>query len=84
MFLGAYFTTFGALAIIYFTRMDRRTPAMLSGAAVLFGVLLIARAERLLGWKRWFYWLLIIVMLVVTIAWFGPALLHGVKLRVGN
>ncbi len=76
MFLGAYFMTFGSLAIVYFLNTNRRTYAMWCGAGALFGALLVARAERLLGWKRCFYWLLVIVMLVVTIVWFAPALLH--------
>lgn len=76
MFLGSYFVTFGVLAILYFEHFGRRTASMWSGAAALFGALLVFRAERLLGWKRWFYWLLIMVMLGVTIVWFAPALIR--------
>ena len=74
MFLGSYFMTFGSLAVVYFVNMNRRAPAMWCGAGAFFGALLVIRAERLLGWKRWFYWLLVMVMLVVTIGWFAPAL----------
>ena len=67
MFLGAYFVTFGALAAIYFLQMQRPNRAMLSVAGALFGGLLVFRAERMLGWKRWFFLLIMIPMLIVPV-----------------
>jgi len=70
MFLGAYFVTFGALAAIYFFEMQRPNRAMLSVAGALFGGLLVFRAERMLGWKRWFFLIMIVPMLIVPIVWY--------------
>jgi hypothetical protein len=76
LFLGAYFTTFGSLAALYFERTRHPNVALLSGAGALFGVLLVFRARRLLGWRRWLFYLVIVPMLVVPIAWYIPTLLR--------
>ena len=75
MFVGAYFITFGTLAAVYFFEMSRPNRALLSLAGALFGALLVFRAERMLGWKRWFFLLLIIPMLIVPILWYIRPLL---------
>ena len=70
MFVGAYFITFGSLAAVYFLRMSHPNRAMLAAAGALFGALLVFRAERMLGWKRWFFVLMIVPLLVVPIVWY--------------
>lgn len=77
MFLGAYFITFGALAAIYFFQMSRPNRALLSVAGALFGALLVFRAERMLGWKRWVFQLIILPLLIVPIVWYVRPLLGG-------
>jgi hypothetical protein len=78
LFLGAYFMTFGSLAVLYFARQGLQTAAMIGAAGALCGVLLVFRAERLLGWRRWLFWLVIVPMIVVPIAWYLPALLSAI------
>jgi hypothetical protein len=70
MFVGAYFVTFGALATVYFyeTQHTRRALAAIVGA--LFGALLVFRAERLLGWKRWFFLIMIVPLLIIPVIWY--------------
>lgn len=76
LIVGAYFTTFGSLAAVYFERMHHPNVALLSAAGALLGILLVFRARRLLGWGRWLCWLVILPLLVVPVVWFGPALLQ--------
>ena len=70
LFVGAYFVTFGALAAVYFweTQYPRRAMAAVVGA--LFGALLVFRAERMLGWKRWFFLVMIVPLLIIPIVWY--------------
>lgn len=71
LFCGAYFVAFGTLAAFYFARIRRPHVAMLSAAAALIGVLLVFRASRLLGWKRWLFWIVAAILMIVPIAWMG-------------
>ena len=70
MFVGAYFVTFGLLAAVYFVEMSRPNRALLAAAGALFGALLVFRAERMLGWKRWFFLIMIIPLLIIPIVWY--------------
>jgi len=74
--LGAYFATFGSLAAVFFVHTRHPNVALLSAAGALFGILLVFRAQRLLGWRRWIFWLVVVPMLVVPVAWYIPALLR--------
>lgn len=74
LFLGAYFATFGSLASLWLLRRGLQTAALLGTAGALFGVLLVFRAQRMLGWRRWIFWLVIVPMIVVPIAWYLPGL----------
>ncbi|HEX9160364.1 MAG TPA: hypothetical protein VF980_01555 [Thermoanaerobaculia bacterium] len=75
-FLGAYFVAACLLATLYFARMSRPHAALLATCGFLFGWLLVFRASRLLEWKPWIFWLMIIVLLGVTIVWYGSAILQ--------
>jgi hypothetical protein len=75
LFVGAYCWTFGSLAIFYFAHMRSPNKALLAGAGALFGALLILRAQRLLGWRRWFFWLFTLPLLIVPIVWYIRPLL---------
>lgn len=75
LFCGAYFVAFGTLAAVYFTHMHRPHVAMLCGTTALVGVLLVFRAGRLLGWKRWLFWLVVLIITMVPIVWLGLPLL---------
>ncbi len=75
LFVGVYFVTFGALAAMFFERRSHPLRAMGSIAVALFGVLLIFRARRLLDWNRWIFWIAVLVLICVPVAWFAPAVL---------
>ena len=79
LFVGAYFLTFGSLAAVYFLRIERERASWLSVAAALFGVLLIFRAERLLGWKRGLFLFIIVPLLIVPVVWYLPAILSRMR-----
>jgi len=74
--VGAYFTAFGSLAAVFFNHTQHPNRALMAGAGALFGVLLVFRARRLLGWGRWLVWLVIVPLLVVPIVWYAPSLLR--------
>lgn len=74
LLIGAYCVTFGVLATFVFSRMHHVTIARLSVAASLFGVLLVFRSGRLLGWKRWFFWLMTLPLLAIPIMKYLPVL----------
>jgi hypothetical protein len=76
LFSGAYCIAFGTLASVYFTHMHRPHVAMAAGVAALAGILLVTRASRLLGWKRWLFWSVVLVITIVPIVWFVPPLLQ--------
>ncbi|HSP16616.1 MAG TPA: hypothetical protein VLV78_17860 [Thermoanaerobaculia bacterium] len=44
----------------------------MAGIAALFGALLVLRAERLLGWHRWMFWVLVGALLIVPVVWYLP------------
>lgn len=75
LFVGAYCWTFGSLAIFYFVRRESPNKALFCAAGALFGALLILRAQRLLGWKRWIFWLIALPLLIVPIVWYIRPLL---------
>ncbi len=75
LFLGAYFIAFGFLAMLYFTRLDARNGIVASAAGVLLGLLLVLRARSLLGWHRWIFWFVVLLMIGLPIAWLAPALM---------
>jgi hypothetical protein len=74
LFCGAYFVTFGSLAILYFERRGNRMYSLYAAAGALFGLFLVLRADRLLGWHRGIFWILALAMLIVPIVWYVPAL----------
>lgn len=74
LFVGAYCWTFGSLAGVYFALLQRPRRSMLCAAAALFGILLIFRAQRMLGWKRWFFLLIALPLLIVPIVYYLPPL----------
>ena len=76
IFLGAYFITFGSMAALYFFHMQYPRRAMIALAAALFGALLVFRAQRMLGWKRWFFWFVALPLLIAPIVWYLPPLVH--------
>ena len=77
LFIGAYLVAFGCLAVIYFERSNHPMRAIAAVVGALSGILLIFRAGRLLGWHRWVYWTIAMILVVVPIAWLGPTLLRA-------
>ena len=75
LFCGAYFVAMGTLAAIYFNRLHHPRVAMIAGAAALGGLLLLVRASRLLGWRRWLFWAVATVSVAAPIVWLLPPLL---------
>ncbi len=76
LFLGCYFVSFGFLAALFFLRRDKLNFALLSAVGSLAGVLLVMRARRMLGWHRWFFWLVMLLMILAPIAWYITALIR--------
>jgi hypothetical protein len=72
LFVGAYFITFGTLAILFFEKRGARNFSYIAGAFAFFGTLLVWRAEKLLGWHRWMFWVLVGALLVIPIVWYLP------------
>ena len=75
LFCGAYFVAAGTLAAIYFRRLHHPRVAMIAGAGALFGILLLARASRLLGWRRWLFWTVATISVAAPLVWLLPPLL---------
>ncbi len=75
LFLGAYFIDFGFVAILFFARKENPDGMLLSAAGALCGALLVLRARRLLAWHRWIFWFVTVVIILVPIGWFVPALI---------
>ena len=75
LFVGAYCWTFGVLAVVYFRMMHAPNKALLSAAGALFGALLIFRAQRMLRWKRWIFFLITLPLMIVPIVWYIRPLL---------
>ena len=80
LFVGAYCWTFGLLAVFYFYITHAPNKALLSGAGALFGILLMFRAQRMLQWKRWIFWLVTLPLAIVPIVWYIRPLLRGFTL----
>jgi hypothetical protein len=74
LFCGAYFVAFGVLAAIFFRDHHRPRVAMIAGAGALAGILLVTRASRLLGWRRWIFWTIALALMVTPVAWLLPRL----------
>jgi hypothetical protein len=74
-FVGAYLVTFGSLAAVYFERTRRPSNVPFALVGALIGMLLIFRAGRLLGWRPWIYWTVVLISIVVPIAWLGRSLI---------
>lgn len=74
LFCGAYFVAFGSLAAIYFAHSHHPLRATGAVAAVLFGLLLVIRAARLLAWRRWIFWTVATILMVAPVAWLLPHL----------
>jgi hypothetical protein len=79
MFSGAYFVAAGTLAAIYFQWRHHPIRALLCVAGALIGILLLARANRLLAWRSWLYWTLVTILVVVPIVWLLPPLLTSLQ-----
>ncbi|HEY3056319.1 MAG TPA: hypothetical protein VGK31_10360 [Thermoanaerobaculia bacterium] len=76
LFLGCYFISFGFLAVLYFLRRGSRNHVLLSLVGTLAGALLVMRARRMLGWHRWFFWPVVILVIMTPIAWYFTALVQ--------
>ena len=74
LFVGAYLVAFGALAAVYFAQLQRPTHATFAAVGALFGFLLVFRAGRMLGWRPWLYWTVVMLSIVVPVVWIGRAL----------
>jgi len=67
-FLGAYLIDFGILGSIFFWRIvDSRNGRYGSGAAIIVGLLLIARARRMLDWHRAIFWIVMLLSICVPV-----------------
>jgi hypothetical protein len=75
LFLGAYFVAFGFLAVLYFTRLENRDGVLVAAAGILTGWLLVWRAARLLAWRRWVFWVVTLLMILIPIVWLVPAVM---------
>ncbi len=76
LFLGVYFFTAGILAIFFFLHQARPHRALLSGAVSLFGAFLLLRARKLLAWRAWIFWFVALLLVIVPVALFLPAVLR--------
>lgn len=76
LFLGVYFFVAGVLAIFFFLDQARPHRALLSAAVSLVGAFLVLRARKLLGWRGWVFWFVALLLVVVPVALFLPAVLR--------
>ena len=68
-FIGAYLIDFGILGLIFFWRiMNSRDGRFGSAAAIVLGVLLIARARRMLAWHGAVFWIVTLLAIAVPVA----------------
>jgi hypothetical protein len=67
-FIGVYLIDLGLCGLLFFWRtMPSRNGRYGSAAAIVIGLLLVARAKRMLAWHRAFFWIVTLLAIAVPV-----------------